>query len=277
MSKTSVDFTKIKPVHDAVFKTLFGTEIGKGLLETLLKDILKKDVEIIEYKTRELPKISITEKTKIIDLLVKSKKGLIHIELNSNPSALTSFRNFVYFSGVILLDHQIGEEYKINENYISINLTKELGKTRELIEKYKIQNNKQKNRIKNVEIYEVNLSKAKELYDEGNKREDIKHIAALEMTYQEIEENKGDDKFMESLAVRLGRLNPGGISFVTPEEDDRMMINTMERLARESGLKKGRKSIIKNLLQNGMKVEEVVRLANVDEAEVEKAAKELKH
>ena len=90
---------------------------------------------------------------------------------------------------------------------------------------------------------------------------------------------------MESLAVRLGRLNPGGISFVTPEEDDRMMINTMQRMARESGLKKGlkkghrdeRKSIIKNLLQNGMKVEEVVRLANVDEAEVEKAAKELKH
>ena len=241
MSKTSVDFTKIKPVHDAVFKTIFGTEIGKGLLETLLKDILKKDVEIIEYKTRELPKISITEKTKIIDLLVKSKKGLIHIELNSSPSTLTAFRNFVYFSGVILLDHQIGEEYKINENYISINLTKELGKTRELIEKYKIQNNKQKNRIKNVEIYEVNLSKAKMLYDEGDKREEVKHIAALEMTYQEIEENKGDDKFMESLAVRLGRLNPGGISFVTPEEDDRMMINTMERLARESGLKKGRK------------------------------------
>ncbi len=290
-----MDYTKIKPIHDAVFKTIFGTEMGKDLLEILLKDILKKDVEIIEYKTRELPKISITEKTKIIDLLVKSKNGLIHIELNSSPSNLTAFRNFVYFSGVILLDHQVGEEYKINKNYISINLTKDLGKKRGLIEKYKIQNNKQKKRIHNVEIYEVNLNKAKMLYDNGDKREEVKHIAALEMTVKEIEENKGDDKFMESLAVRLGRLNPGGISFVTPEEDDRMMINTMKKMARErglkeglkEGLKKGRKEgqkighkdginfIIKNMLQNGVAIEDVVRLASVDKDLVEKVAREL--
>lgn len=274
-----MDYTKIKPIHDSVFKTIFGTDRGKGLLEVLLKDILKKSIEITEYKNRELPKISITEKMKIIDLLVKSEKELIHIELNSNPSKLTAFRNFVYFSGSILLDHQVGDEYKINKKYISINLTRKLGKTHRLVEKYKIQNNKLRNRINNVEIYEVNLNKAKLLYDNGDKRKDVRHIAALEMTLEEIEENKGDDKFMESLAVRLGRLNPGGISFVTPEEDDRMMINTMKKMARESGLKTGRKDginfIIKNMLKNGMTVKDVVRLANVDKTIVEKVAKEL--
>ena len=89
---------------------------------------------------------------------------------------------------------------------------------------------------------------------------------------------------MESLAVRLGRLNPGGISFVTPEEDDRMMINTMKKMARESGLKEGQKIgrkdginfIVKNMLQNGVAIEDIVRLTNVDKDLVEKVARELK-
>ena len=108
--------------------------------------------------------------------------------------------------------------------------------------------------INNVEIYEVNLNKAKMLYDNGDKREEVKHIAALEMTVKEIEENKGDDRFMESLAVRLGRLNPGGISFVTPEEDDKMMINTMKKMARERGLKEGLKEGLKKGRKEGQKI-----------------------
>ena len=75
---------KITPVSDPIFKTIFGTIEGKYLLETLLKDILKKDIKIVEYKNRELAKISITEKTKIIDLLVKTNEELIHVEMNSS-------------------------------------------------------------------------------------------------------------------------------------------------------------------------------------------------
>lgn len=296
-NRAAIDKTKLKPINDVAFKTIFGTKKGAVLLETLLKDILKRNVEIIEYQNSELAKISVTERTKIIDLLVKAKEGLIHIELNSSPSKITIFRNFVYFSGVILLDHQVGEEYKLNKEYISINLTMGLGKKYNLIEEYKIQSSEQKERISNIKMYEVNINKAKKLYYTGDKSEDVRHFAALDMTVNEIEENKGDDKFMESLAERLGRLNPGGISFLTPEEDDRMILNTMKKVARENGLKAGRiegleqgrkegrkegqndgiKLIIRNMLQNGMEIKDIVKLANVDIDIVEKVAQELKH
>ena len=101
MTITTIDKTNIKPKNDAIFKAIFGTKSGKALLEILLKDILDKEVNIIEYRNRELPKISATEKTKIIDLLVRIKEELVHIEVNSSYSKIIRFRNFVYFAGII--------------------------------------------------------------------------------------------------------------------------------------------------------------------------------
>lgn len=295
MNITTIGKTNLKPKADALFKAIFGTKAGKPLLETLLKDILNKDVEIIEYKNRELPKISATEKTKIIDLLVKIKHKLVHIEVNSSYSKIIRFRNFVYFAGVILLDHRVGTKYNENQKYISINLTSRMAKKHKLIEVYKLQNDDLDEYIDNIKIYEVNIDKAKLLCQNGDKREKVKHIAALGMTEEEIEKYKEGDKFMESLSKRLGRLNPGGISFVTPEEDDMMLMNSMKLAARrageESGMKKGMKRglkqgieqgtkenqnrIIKNMLKMGLSFDSIEKYTSVDRNIIENINNEL--
>ncbi len=191
MTITTIDKTNIKPKNDAIFKAIFGTKSGKALLEILLKDILDKEVNIIEYRNRELPKISATEKTKIIDLLVRIKEELVHIEVNSSYSKIIRFRNFVYFAGIILLDHKIGGIYNEKQKYISINLTTKMGKKHKLIDVYKLQNDDQEEYIGNIKVYEVNIDKAKTLCQNGDKREKVKHIAALGMTEDEIEKYKG--------------------------------------------------------------------------------------
>ncbi len=159
MNKAPENKTNLKIKSDSIFKAIFGSKTGKPLLETLLRDILKKEVEIIEYKNRELPKISASSYSKII-----------------------RFRNFVYFAGVILLDHEIGGKYKAEQKYISINLTAKMGKKHEVIEIYKLQNDKQEEYIDNIKVYEVNIDKAKEEWYKGDKRKEIRHIAAIGMS-----------------------------------------------------------------------------------------------
>ena len=287
MNKATENKTNLKIKSDSIFKAIFGSETGKPLLETLLRDILKKEVEIIEYKNRELPKISATEKTKIIDLLVRIKEEVVHIELNSSYSRIIRFRNFVYFAGVILLDHEIGRKYKAEQKYISINLTAKMGKKHEVIEIYKLQNDKQEEYIDNIKVYEVNIDKAKEEWYKGDKRKEIRHIAAIGMSEEELERNKEGDEFMESLSERLRRLNPGGISFVTPEEDDMMLMNSMKSAARkegeESGMKKGiakgtresQKEIIGNMLSIGLSLDTIAKYTNINKNIIESMRNEL--
>ena len=283
MNKATENKTNLKIKSDSIFKAIFGSKTGKPLLETLLRDILKKEVEIIEYKNRELPKISATEKTKIIDLLVRIKEEVVHIELNSSYSRIIRFRNFVYFAGVILLDHEIGRKYKAEQKYISINLTAKMGKKHEVIEIYKLQNDKQEEYIDNIKVYEVNIDKAKEEWYKGDKRKEIRHIAAIGMSEEELERNKEGDEFMESLSERLRRLNPGGISFVTPEEDDMMLMNSMKSAARkegeESGMKKGvketQKEIIGNMLSIGLSLDTIAKYTNINKNIIESMRNEL--
>ncbi len=92
---------------------------------------------------------------------------------------------------------------------------------------------------------------------------------------------------MESLSERLRRLNPGGISFVTPEEDDMMLMNSMKSAARkegeESGMKKGiakgtresQKEIIGNMLSIGLSLDTIAKYTNINKNIIESMRNEL--
>ena len=76
------------------------------------------------------------------------------------------------------------------------------------------------------------------------------------------------------------RLNPGGISFVTPEEDDMMLMNSMKSAARkegeESGMKKGiakgtresQKQIAINMLKDGLSFDVISKYTNLNTKEI---------
>ena len=274
----------VKVKKDSLFKTIFGTEEGKPLLETLLKDILQQEVKIIEFKDKELPIDNMNEKTKIIDLLVRTNDELVHIEVNSRSSRAIRFRNYVYFSKIIVSDQEIGKKYKSDQKYISINLTCSLSKKHDVVEMYWLQDDDCKKYIDNVAIYEVNLDKARELCYNGDKREDIRHIGALTMTRSDLEIYKGGDEFMENLAKKLDRMDANEFWYITPEEDEIMILNAEKAMARKDGLEEGRAEglaqgraqglaegkeeaqgeIIRNMLNNGFSSEDIAKYTNAD-------------
>ena len=243
----------VKVKDDALFKTIFGTEEGKPMLEILLKDIMQENVSIIEFKDRELPVDNINEKAKIIDLLVRMNGELVHIEVNSRSSRAIRFRNYVYFSKIIVSDQEKGKKYKSDQKYISINLTCSLSKKHDVVEIYKLQDEDLEEYIDNVAIYEVNLDKARELCYNGDKRKDIRHIGALTMTRSDLEIYKGGDEFMENLANKLERMDANDFWYITPEEDEIMILNAEKAMARKDGLEEGRAEGRKQGLQEGRK------------------------
>ena len=288
----NVESVKVK--DDALFKTIFGTEEGKPMLETLLKDIMQESVSIIEFKDRELPIDSINEKAKIIDLLVRMNGELVHIEVNSLSSKAIRFRNFVYFSKIIVSDQEKGKRYKSDQKYISINLSCSLSKKHDVVEIYKLQDDDLDEYIDNVIVYEVNLDKARELCYNGDNRKEIRHIGALTMTRSDLEIYKGGDEFMENLANKLERMDANDFWYITPEEDEIMILNAEKAMARKEGLEEGREKglkqgkkegleqgkkegqveIIKNMLNNGFSSEEVAKYTNIDLKEVKKIENE---
>ena len=72
----------IKASNDGVFKSLFGNEKNRDLLEKLLEETLKKKVEVKELLMQDIPKESIEEKDKTLDVLVLAEGEKINIELN---------------------------------------------------------------------------------------------------------------------------------------------------------------------------------------------------
>ena len=87
----------VKGSDDNCFKWVVASPKGKEILEGILKQVLKKDVEIIEFVNNELGKSNKNEKNKRTDLIVKIDGIIANVEVNTNDYIYTKyFRNFVY-------------------------------------------------------------------------------------------------------------------------------------------------------------------------------------
>ena len=72
----------VKGSDDNCFKWVVASPKGKEILEGILKQVLKKDVEIIEFVNNELGKSNKNEKNKRTDLIVKIDGIIANVEVN---------------------------------------------------------------------------------------------------------------------------------------------------------------------------------------------------
>ena len=235
---------------DSIFKTIFADEKSPELLEILLYDILKKKYTIIEFLEREQNIDSMEEKTKIVDVLVKCEEEIIHIEVNSSFKTYTRWRNYIYLSKIISSKMKIGESYCNKTKYISINLTRGMSLKKDVIKKFMVRD-KDEIYLDNVEIYEVNVDKAKTLCYTETVDKSIMHIGALRMSMDELERQKKGDIFMEKLSEKLKDLSVYSPWFATEEEDYHYILNTERLIARDEGLEEGRKEGLKKGIETG--------------------------
>lgn len=273
----------IKASNDGIFKTLFGDENNRDILEKLLEETLKIKVKVQELLMQDVPKESIEEKDKTLDVLVLSNGEKINIELNIGTYEGLYNRNACYIFSKYVGSVKPGGSYKEMDNFIQINLTSGLLKSKPVVSKYELIDIKSKERfIKNLEIYEYNLDRIKELcYNEG--KEEYKILASLMCDKDELHEICKGDKVLEKLESEVVRMN----------EDDQIRENllaienakrvhtTLMQNAKEEGLVEGHASglaegikqekieIAKNMLAENTDIDFIHKVTGLTKEKIE--------
>ena len=147
---------------------------------------------------------------------------------------------------------------------------------------YKVRDEENKEYIRNLTIYEINMEKYKELlYNEDEEGiEKNKYLIMLDMDLEELKKLK-KDKVVLDYMEKIERLNqnPMFINWITKEKDEEMIKNTQLRRAKEDGISQGisqgitqgihqgmdagKKEVAKSMLEDGMDVEKVSKLTGL--------------
>lgn len=114
-----------KPKLDLVFKKVFGDVNNVDILTDFLSAVLeipKEEILKVEILNGEIPPEALTEKFIRLDLLLKTAKGFINIEIQVNNYGDFGERALFYWSKVFSKQLGEGEEYSTLEPAISINI-----------------------------------------------------------------------------------------------------------------------------------------------------------
>ena len=273
---------------DIVFKSIFLKESNRDMLERLIEEAINKKVKVLEVKASELPKGSVYERGKVLDVLVDSDDGEINIEVNSYSNKYLHRRNASYiFSRYSSAVSRAGS-FKDMKNYIQINLTyKENNDNLKMKSIYKLlEVSDYEEYIDNLTIYEFNLSKIKEAWYNGDRSHNI--MALLDADDCELDTMSDGDELMDRFKDEVKNINRGlgDVQFMDPDKDAEMIFNTIldsekeiaQKEGREKGLKEGREEGIKQnkvdtarkMKQENIDINTISKITNLSIKEIEK-------
>ena len=275
----------IKGSDDNCFKAIVASPKGKEILEHILEQVLRKDVEIIEFINTELGKVNKNEKNKRTDLIVKIDGIIDNVEVNTNDYIYTKyFRNFVYL--VSLFNRYCVKENKNKKkiydtitNIIQINLNFGVTdiKTDELILENRFGNSKG-HIIKNLVSYDVFIDNIKKFcYDKGELAE-YKYLLMLDMTLEELASFYPSDEIIREYGDALMKYSEDTFIYPYSEEEEKEMLhNTELDMAYNEGVDAGIKEgieqkeieMIKNL-KDKLSTQEIAEVAKLSVERVKK-------
>lgn len=245
--------------YDDVFKNALVNDkkIFKEFLEISL------DLKIEDYKLdpKELEKPNVKLKTKTLDVLVKTKDKTINLEVNNGYYPSLPTRNYAYICSVFSNSVFKGESYSKVDLHIQLNITWGLGKEKEIVTKYMMQDIE--NKIvycDKLKIIEINMDKIMHEWYNGDKKKALKYkyYLMLDLKREELKEVSKGDKIMEKYRENVEKLNsdPEFIEVVSKEKDAEMVYNTLIEDGIEQGLQQGieqgKLETAKRLLENNI-------------------------
>ena len=274
---------------DRVFKTIFCDEDNPSLLKELLERIFKKKIESIEFLRSELPVVSVVDRSKTVDVLVKVDNEYLHIELNCNYKNYLHTRNFIYFTNIYSRKTVRGKKYDFKTKFIHIDFTYGLSKKIEDVTHYYVMSNNGKKYIHNFEIIEYNMDKITDYWYnlDTEKVKEYKHLIMLDLEKDDLDKISNGDDFVEAYEDKVTDLNNQETfrSFMSYEEDQELIQNTEKAMAYEEGTKNGvsqgikqeKLEIAKNLLSLGtLSIEDISKATGLDTNTLQKLSKEMK-
>ena len=240
--------------YDRVFKTIFCNEDNTVLLKGLLSRILKKNIEIIEFLRSELPVVSTVDKVKTVDLLVKADEEYLHIELNCNYADYLHTRNFIYFTNIYSRKVVRGSEYDYITKFLHIDFTYGLSKDGDDISYYHVMDENKNKYIENFEIIEFNMDKITDYWYNSDRKKvnEYKHLIMLDLDEGNLDKISIGDDFVKEYEKQVTDLNNQETfqSFMSYEEDQRLIQNTEKKIAYKDGLEQGIEQGIEQGSQN---------------------------
>ena len=227
-----------------MFKAVFCKEHNRDLLQDLLEETLNRKVNIISINTPEILKNNIYEKGRTLDVLIRSDNMLINVEINTYVSNSLRRRNAGYIFKKYSELTRMGDSYNSMPMVIQINLSDLNNK--EICYKYSLYDKtNNKTYIDNLEIYEYNITKIKEMC--YNKPSRYKLLSLLDCDKEELNALKGDDK-VERIKEEIKYLNedPEFVRYMSDEDEARLLKNTLKTDAYEEGIEQGIQKGIKH-------------------------------
>ena len=129
-------------------------------------------------------------------------------------------------------------------------------KDKEYIRKYEIQDKEKNKYVRNFIIYEINMEKYKEIWysKDEEKIEEEKYILMLDLMPKELKKLSKKDRVVNKYMCELERVNedPEFYEYMSAEEDNRKIENSLRRQWREEGLAEGREEGLKQGIKEGI-------------------------
>ena len=267
--------------YDRAFKEVFGKEENKDILKKLLEEILQVEIEKIEYLNLERNVDNVKVKRKHLDLYLETNIGKIQVEVNTTNSKYVKPRNMSYLCDIYSHHTLVGQEYDQDTLIIQININ--YGQQDEkYIREYRLRDESGKEYIKNFIIYEINMEKYMKLWYNKNEKEleKSKYIVMLNLEKEELEKLSKKDKVVIKYMKELERVNenPKFREYMSAEEDNKKIENSLKREWMEEGLKEGIKEgsykrnieIANSLLKNKVDIEIITSSTGLSIEELEK-------
>ena len=269
--------------YDRAFKEVFMKEENKDILSCVLETILNVEIKEIKFLNLERNVDNVNVKRKHLDLYLETSIGKIQVEVNSSDRDYVRPRNTSYLCDIYSHHTLVGHEY--NEDILIIQINFSYGVNyKEYIRKNMIQDDNGNKYVKNFIIYELNMEKYMELwYNKEEKEIDKnKYLLMLNLELKDLEKLSNKDKVVSKYMSELERVNenPTFREYMSAEEDNKKIENSLKREWREKALAEGleqgiekgayesKKEIALSLLKNNVDIKIIMDSTGLSEEEI---------
>ena len=241
--------------YDTAFKEVFMKESNKDILIALIESILDIKIKELTYLNLEKNVGNINVKRKHFDLHIKTETENIQIEVNNHPKDYTRSRNASYICSTYAKEILKGEDYTEENKIIQINLTYGL-RDEKISRIYTFQDNSLKKYVENLYIYEINMDYLMKLWYSKDEKEidKYKYLIMLDLDEEELHNLSKKDKVVSKYMSEIKKVNedPFFWEFMSAEEDNRKIENSLRKQYMREGREEGMKQGIKQGMKQGI-------------------------
>ena len=272
--------------YDKTFKEVFLNPKNEDLLKVLLEDILKVEIEIKKILPTELITGNNIIKSKRVDALILAINKKIEIEINASINEYVYIRNMAYICNIYSTNALVGDSYNQDIDIIQINLTWGLD-YEESKREFRISDKNGNVYVKNLLIMEINMEYYKKIwYSKDEKKiKENELLVMLDLNEGELKKMPKSDKISEKYIESVTKVNndPFFQEYMSQEEDQRKMQNSLIREAEDTGYEKGIKlgkekgkiKMVENMLNEKIDINTISKIANLSIEKINKIKKNL--